>query len=393
MTSYVIPNAAGQALARQHSTHLIEQLISQGALSSPEWRAVFGQVPRHLFAPKFRLPDNHGGQALDGTDASQQAAWLQAVYVNDALLTDFGDCGVLTRTCSAPSVVARMLEALRVTEGHSVLEIGTGTGWNAGLLATRLGSDAVTSVDIDPLFVQQARERLAVLDLHPTLDVADGYGGYPKQGPYDRIIATCSVRHIPPAWLQQIRPGGVILTDIRGDFAGGVARVTRTGDGEAFGEFLPSRISFMPLRSPEQSNDDESESDWPIGRVVSASGDTRTTDLDPDVLRASDSFALFAQFALPGTRSVSVTVGSDQTFFCLVHHGSQSWARVELGDDTHRPVTQGGTRHLWDELETAYKLWANLNRPARDQFTITVTPDGEQYVSLPESPHRWELPL
>lgn len=392
MTSYVTLSVEHEAEARRHASQLIEQLISSGALSSSEWRAAFERTPRHLFAPQFRLPDNLGGRTLAGTDPEQVQDWLRAAYANDALLTDFASDGTLLRTCSSPSVVARMLEALDVAEGMSVLEIGTGTGWNAGLLATRLGSDAVTSVDIDSLFVQQARERLAVLDLHPTLDAADGFGGYPARGPYDRIIATCSVRQFPPAWLQQIGPGGMILTDVRGTFAGGLALVSRNVDGTVTGGFLQSSISFMPLHSPEVGVPSTVRGDWPVGRVVSASGDTRTTELDPAVLRQPDSFSLFAQIVIPGALVTPVSVGADRTVFCLVHPDG-AWARVELGDALPRRVTQEGDRRLWDELEAAHDLWSSLDRPARDQFTITITADGEQSVSVAGTSHRWRLPL
>ncbi|HZA05573.1 MAG TPA: hypothetical protein VE617_13495, partial [Propionibacteriaceae bacterium] len=75
--------------------------------------------------------------------ATQREDWLRAVYHKEALLTDFDEHGIPTTSCSAPSVVATMLESSQASEGDTVLEIGTGTGWTAGLLAHRLGSDAV----------------------------------------------------------------------------------------------------------------------------------------------------------------------------------------------------------------------------------------------------------
>lgn len=393
MTSYVTLDESGQAKARQYSGHLIDKLVATGRLSSPEWRAAFDRVPRHLFAPQFRLPDNLGGQTLDGMEPAQQDDWLRAVYRNDALLIDVADDGTLRRTCSSPAVVAIMVEALQATEGHSVLEIGTGTGWNAALLATRLGSNAVTSIDIEPLYVEEARERLAVLDLHPTLAVADGYSGYPSQAPYDRIVATCSVRQFPAAWLHQVRRDGMILADIRGSFAGGLAKVTRTTENEASGEFLPSRVSFMPLRSLDNHILDNSELARLIGPVAGIVGNTRTTDLHPSVLKEQNSFAFFAQLAIPGSLITPVVVESVGTFFCLIHPDSQSWARVELGEGTSLPVTQKGSRRLWDELEASYQVWSSLDRPTSDQFMITIMSDNEQYVSLAGTTYRWQLPL
>jgi protein-L-isoaspartate(D-aspartate) O-methyltransferase len=394
MTSYVILDDVGQAKARRNSERLVEQLVTNGALSSPEWRKVFPRVPRHVFAPQFRLPENYGGLTLNGRNEQQQDGWLRSVYANEPLLTAFGDDGALLSTCSSPTVVARMVEALDVATGHSVLEIGTGTGWNAGLLAERLGSDAVTSIDVDPAYIEAARERLAFLGLHPTLALADGYAGYPERGPYDRIIATCAVRQIPPAWLQQVRTGGVILADIRGSFAGGVARITRTADGGAIGSFLRTGGAFMPLRSPESHAPDDTQVSALIPRMSDANGEKRSTDFDLNLLNESNSFGFFAQLALPGSVTTTVEAESLGTFFCLLHPESGAWARVELGDDdTNRPVVQGGGRHLWDELEASYELWGSLDRPARDHFSMTITRDGEQFVYLNGTPYKWRLPL
>lgn len=394
MTSYVALDEIGQAKAERGNAGMIDRLLSNGSLFSPEWQRAFERVPRDLFAPQFRLSEIDGGLTLDGRNEHQQDAWLRAVYANEPLLTRIADDGTLLSTCSSPTVVARMLEALHVAGGQSVLEIGTGTGWNAGLLAARLGSEAVTSVDVDPAYIEEARERLAVLGLHPTLALADGYAGYPERGPYDRIIATCAVRQIPPTWLQQVRKGGVILADIRGSFAGGVARITRTADGGAVGSFLRTGGAFMPLRSPESHAPDDAQVSALIPRMSDANGEKRSTDFDLNLLNESNSFGFFAQLALPGSVTTTVEAESLGTFFCLLHPESGAWARVELGDDdTNRPVVQGGGRHLWDELEASYELWCSLDRPTRDHLSITITRDGEQFAYLTGSPYKWPLPL
>lgn len=369
MTSYVALDELSKAKACRGNAGMIDRPLSNGSLFSPEWQRAFERVPRHLFAPRFRLAEVYGGHTVDGRNEQQLDAWLHAVYANEPLLTCVADDGQLLSTCSAPTVVARMLEALHVAEGNSVLEIGTGTGWNAGLMASRLGSDAVTSIDVDPIFIEQARERLAILNLHPKLALADGYAGYPERGPYDRIISTCSVRHIPPAWLQQLNTGGTILADIRGSFAGGVVRLVRATDAEAFGQFMPAGGAFMPMRSPDHQVQDNASVARIIRGMSDENGDTRVTELDPKVLTAPNSFPLFAQLGIPGSLTAPVHIESKGEFFCLIHPDSQSWARVELGDDAAiRPVVQGGSRRLWDELEASYELWCSLKRPSRDHL-------------------------
>jgi methyltransferase of ATP-grasp peptide maturase system len=373
---------------------LVEQLVDKGGLSTPEWRAAFEGLPRHLFAPRFTLPDNLGGHAHDAADRAGQEEWLRAVYHDEALLTDFDEQGVLVSSCSAPTVVATMLEQSGAIEGDSVLEIGTGTGWTAALLSHRLGSDSVTSVDVNPAYVDQARERLDALGLAPTLAVADGYLGYPQRAPYDRIIATASLRRVPPAWLAQTRPGGTILTDLRGAFAGNLARLTVDADRSARGEFLPTKLNFMPLRSPEQPFLRLPELSR---RAAQEAGEARMTRMAPAVLRERGRvFAFFAQLAMPGTESGHVKVTDGPMYFCVTDPRTGAWARVETapGDPAaDRQVTQGGDRRLWDELEAAHELWLQLQQPRPEDFTILVTPDGEQVVAHPATDKRWSLPL
>ncbi|HEX7662522.1 MAG TPA: hypothetical protein VF444_23910 [Pseudonocardiaceae bacterium] len=100
-------------------------------------------------------------------------------------------------------------------------------------------------------------------------------------------------------------------------------------------------------------------------------------------------FRFFAQLTLPGTRAGPVIVRGGPMYFCLTDPASQAWTRV----DATNTVTQGGTRRLWDELETAHDLFERLGQPNPQDFTITITPDGHQIVNLPRTARSWHLPL
>ena len=390
MTDVIEQDSRLSQLATDLNHALIESLAATGKLIARSWRTAFADVPRHLFAPRFTLPDNLGGHALDVADSAHREEWLRAVYHDEALLTSFDEREMVTTSCSAPSVVATMLESSQAAEGDAVLEIGTGTGWTAGLLSHRLGSEAVTSVDIDAQCVAEAIERLNHLGLGPTLTVADGYLGYPARAPYDRIVATASLRRVPPVWLQQVRPGGTILTDLRGDFAGNLARLTVDEDGSASGRFLSERVNFMPLRSEEEHLHELPEL---ASRAVSAPGPHRRTNLGPVALRKWE-FAFLAQLSMPGARAGRIRLKGGPMYFCLTDPRSESWARVEVeAGDAEREVTEGGDRRLWEELEAAYELWTRLDQPQPVDFTITVSPDGGQAVTLPTTDKQWSLPL
>jgi predicted O-methyltransferase YrrM len=179
---------------------------------------------------------------------------------------------MFSSSSTLPSLMLTMLEAMDVTDNCRVLEIGTGSGYNAALLCERLGGEHVTSVDIDPELVELARERLATNGYTPTLAAVDGADGYPKGAPYDRIIATCSVPAIPPACLTQAAPGGVIMAD----------------DGTATGRFIPGYASFMPLRHTL---------DVPIPGSIWETDDApaeSVSEFDPALLQSNHEFGFVA---------------------------------------------------------------------------------------------------
>ena len=138
---------------------------------------------------------------------------LEQVYRDRAITTKTRE-GILTSSSTQPSLMARMLSRLDVQPGQNVLEVGTGTGYNAALLAELVGPQGtVTTVDIDPDVAAAADASLKAADYERVEVVAgDGGLGAPKNAPYDRIIVTAGVWQIPPAWPEQLsREGGIVL--------------------------------------------------------------------------------------------------------------------------------------------------------------------------------------
>ncbi|MFE4538523.1 methyltransferase domain-containing protein [Streptomyces scopuliridis] len=138
----------------------------------------------------------------------------------------------------------RLLQLLRgasdVSDGTRVLEVGTGTGWNAGLLAHRLGNGNVVSVEIAPAVAASASAALTRAGLGPRLIEGDGREGWPPGAPYDRVIVTAGVRSFPAAWLEQTRPGGIVLAPWGTHYSnqGALVRLTVGADGRGAGPFL-----------------------------------------------------------------------------------------------------------------------------------------------------------
>jgi protein-L-isoaspartate(D-aspartate) O-methyltransferase len=160
---------------------LVDGLLQAGHVSSERVAAAFRVVPRHVFVPGIEP---------------------ERAYRDEAFPIKYDRGGRPVSSSSQPAIMARMLDQLDVQPGHRVLEIGTGSGYNAALLAHVVGeTGAVVSVDIDADIAADARERLAACGVSQvTVGCGDGGLGWSEHAPYDRIIATVGAWDISPAW-------------------------------------------------------------------------------------------------------------------------------------------------------------------------------------------------
>ncbi|MCH7738498.1 MAG: methyltransferase, FxLD system [Chloroflexi bacterium] len=178
---------------------LVDNLLSAGSVQTPRVEEAFRKVPRHLFLP---------GVSLD------------QVYSDVSIPTKHLEDQVVSSS-SQPAMMAIMLEQLRLEPGHRVLEIGSGTGYNAALMAHLAGDTGrVVTVELDEDLAATARENLSQAGFGRVQVICDdGAFGVPGEAPYDRIILTVGARDIAPAWREQLKPGGRLLLPL--SLAGG----------------------------------------------------------------------------------------------------------------------------------------------------------------------------
>ncbi|MFI2029907.1 methyltransferase domain-containing protein [Streptomyces buecherae] len=353
---------------------------------APEWVDSFAAVPRALFLPDLIWAhDMPTGRSVPVSRDVDPVGWQRAAEANVPIVTQWDDgqhAGtspgtVPTSSASMPSVVAGMLRDLDVREGMRALEVGTGTGWNAGLLAHRLGGDQVVSVEIDAAVTERARTALARAGLDPEVVHGDGARGWPKGAPYDRVIVTAGVRTVPPGWLEQARPGGVILTPWGTHYSDqdALLRLTVREDGSAAGPFL-RMVEFMKLRNQRL--------DWNRFRdhVPQFPGDadvSRTRLKLAELGGRYDTVRFVLGLRVPDCAHVvnQPDAGAAKAwFFDLL---SRSWAAVVFRDGEPEPtVYQSGPRRLWDEVESAHRWWTACGSPDLTRFGLTVGRDGQR---------------
>jgi protein-L-isoaspartate(D-aspartate) O-methyltransferase len=273
--------------------------------------------------------------------------------------------------------MALMLDALRLSGGERVLEVGTGTGYNAALLTHRLGAVNVVSMEIDPVVADLARQRLTAAGYHPRVVTGDGALGWPDGAPYDRLIATVSVPVVSPAWLAQVRDGGVIVVSLWRDLGGGPLLRLEVNGGNGQGFFLTEAGGFMPVRAAHRAS-------AALSAAVKQTGTTRSTRHPSGILHHPDA-GLWLALQVPSVTWLGFAEdGRSEQMWLFASDGS--WAAV---DDTAGRVEQYGARAVWDEIESVYDRWHDAGQPARDRLGLTVTRAGEHQFWLDKPSDVW----
>lgn len=218
------PEIEMSAVHQQARQRMVQSGIIGWGIEDAEVVQVMGQVPRHEFVPEELL-----GMA----------------YENVPLPIGYG------QTISQPYIVALMTQELAVSTGDRILEIGTGSGYQAAVLA-ELGVEIYTIEIVEPL-VKLAEERLERLGYkNVSTRHADGYYGWPEESPFDAIIVTAAPDHVPAPLLAQLKVGGIMVIPV-GPVGGfqELWKITRTGE-DSYQSVSLGGVRFVPLtRAPE----------------------------------------------------------------------------------------------------------------------------------------------
>ncbi len=358
-----------------------DRLAAQVTHPRSRWRDAVATTPRHLLVPRWWAPGPHGRQVVDG--AADPQTWAKAAYSDRTLVTQIGTLhadhatpddhpsGYPTSSSTLPSLVLSMFGHARIHDGAHVLDVGTGSGYGAALLARRLGGDRVTSVDVDPYLTRAAADRLDEAGLHPVLVTVDGTGPIPG-GPYDRIVATVSVRPIPAGWLEALTPGGRLVTTITNTSM--IVVADKTPDGGAVGKVARDWAMFMATRTGPDYDKDLSAM---LEQVRHRDGALVTTSPYP-LVNVMEAWELRTMLELQAPdiehHYDEEEDGGRRTAWLL--HRDGSWARATEEENGRVTVHQGGPRLLWDVLDETRRYWLQHGSLPIYGSTVKITPDG-----------------
>ncbi|MGW1166928.1 methyltransferase domain-containing protein [Streptomyces sp. NPDC002550] len=304
---------------------LVREIDAEGAWAGdPVWREAFAAVPRHLFVPYYYVAGPRGYERRWGESPDREARerWVRGVYEDVPLATRLRD-GELVSSSSQPSLMARMLAALEVEDADRVLEVGAGTGYNAALLAHRLGDgDLVTTVDLEPEITESARRHLEAAGYRPAVVTGDGARGVPERAPFDRIIATCELPTVPRAWLAQCRAGARILTPL----ATGLLALTVRDAAHGEGRFLSTPAYFVPLRGEGRPDPEGVSLAGLPGRAREQETLRFLLGLTRGILDPQEACALWEREGMPPRERYGVTVDGEHAWAWLDEpEGPYAW--------------------------------------------------------------------
>jgi protein-L-isoaspartate(D-aspartate) O-methyltransferase len=191
----------------------------------PEIRQAMTRAPRHEFVPE---------------------AWRAEAYEDEPLPLPAAQA-----TISAPHMVALQLEYASIHAGHHVFEVGTGLGYLAALIAELVGpSGKVETIEVDGRLAREARARLARAGYGERVEVheADGRAGLPGGARFDRGLVSCATPRIEPAWVEMLKPGGILVAPVGGQDEQTLVRLEKSETGTRLVHGPLCR--FVPLHSP-----------------------------------------------------------------------------------------------------------------------------------------------
>lgn len=210
---------ASEEWAAAERRAMVEQQLRRRGIRDERVLEAMGELPRHEFVPQELIPE---------------------AYADHPLPIGGG------QTISQPYMVAAMLEALELEGTERVLEVGTGSAYEAALLA-RLAAHVYT-IECDAELARSARERLGSMGLGAVVDVIEGDGslGYPPAAPYDGILIAAAAPEIPPCLLEQLVEGGLLVIPV-GDRDCQELRQIHKREGDPVVRHL-GYCRFVPLR-------------------------------------------------------------------------------------------------------------------------------------------------
>ncbi|MGB8346250.1 MAG: methyltransferase domain-containing protein [Ktedonobacteraceae bacterium] len=361
----------------------VERLEANGDITSKRVREAFLAVPRHLFFKYYYRRQQNGWEYCPREETD---SWYETIYSDEGLISLLDDDGHILSCGSQPAVMAWMLEALDVRPGQRVLEIGTGTGYNAALLAYLTGDPRlVTTIDIEAQTIAAAASAIGqAVGPGMTVVVGDGREGYAANAPYDRIIVTGGYPTVPLAWKEQLAQNGILACVIEpglmsGAVTGGVLRAVK--EGSRLSGHVVRRATFMLLHAGGIAQQSRRYPRLENMLLTIPARSSESPLFDPSALSSPD-FMFLLYYDLPDFYWYVRREGSGMAkVYALRSHPEAALVIAPDGEQMELRGDERQARIFWNHLLRAYSFWLHLGRPGITDYKFEM-PGEEGFLSI-----------
>ncbi|MGW2477746.1 methyltransferase [Streptomyces sp. NPDC001665] len=365
---------------------MVDRLTTSGALTDSLLRAALRRLPREVLLPHAYVRVSGPGadpidwRLLDGSHPADRQEWLDLIHSDESILLQRDgeplhtlargpvSGGHMTSMSTYTPATLEALQALELGLGLRYLELGPGPGVSLALAAAITGPGLATGVERDGYMAAFAQQNLDRLEIGAAVVEGDALDGHELRAPYDRIHSGIGVPCVPRPWVDQLAPGGRLLTTLVTPTPSwpGHLFVVRTPDGAVEGVLRGRARGHRPVHGYRWLSALEHRA-----RIEADPGRSRRTLLAPPRDDAYG-FWLAAAYLVPGAvrdfQAETMTVVAPE---------DDSWAVAGPGDGT---VRVHGPRDLWAEFEDVHGRWERAGRP--EQYRVDLRdPAGAQHVS------------
>ncbi len=363
-------------------TNLLNQMVSElkelGAITSIQVEKAFSKVLRHKFLETFYLPGDLK-QPIEHKLNNPDSEHLKLIYSNNSLVTRISN-GFPSSSTSEPMLMARMLELLALSPQLKVLEIGTGTGYNAALISEIVGEqNLVVSVDIQEDVITQTQRLLSNAG-YPNINLVlgDGFHGVQEQAPYDRIIATVGCFDISPYWVNQLSTSGLMILPLH---HGGWTPLVKIWWQE---DTLKGKVvgisGFMPFKGDQFADEPA-----PFGFMSSFPIEEFEELPLFDNLEVEHTSNFLMWSAFPVDFYYFITISDSRAFWDMKPPGYGLYDKQQgiiLISPRKNCILLKGDRKLYSRLQEIYENWLELGKPSPFDYDIEFLASSKAATSL-----------
>ncbi len=364
------------------------KLATRNYRSTPLSQAVkdaFYHVPRHQFVSRYRNLSQ--GVWIDIDEANIEDN-LSLLYADQPLMI-YGDENDFKKelgseyvsTISQPSFVLRIIDILRLKKGHKVFELGTGSGWNAALMADIVGpTGKVVSVEIIKDLIERAQKSIDALGIKNVQIIhGDGSDGWEPEAPYDRIIFTAGSYELPRCFFKQIKDEGLLLFILKNKYAGD-RLILLQKRGHCFQSLYSLGCEFVPLTGKLRVEDME---EVPIGTLLKKNNIENKVVASQNIKWTNISDASF-YWSTFGLKSF-LTVTDEKFIHILLENGSRTFGYLDKENSSFaiaypERIDCYGNDYALRSLMERIDQWLELGEPSISDLELKVFPKESDFV-------------